>query len=289
MYLIFDLVDSLYLIVDAPKRAEIPVRSWAYIYRKGWDIIVETELGEWTIGQDLTVSRRFNGRKGHAHIFFDSIDGKYFVKDLGSTNGTQVDGRILPGWSKRIESEDYPLMPGSSLILGYGTIVMVEGSMDEMTVPAGSVIRMSKETAGLIKDKIPNAKTSIMEDIAILRFPNEPGTFKVEDRRNLKLIEKPEAKLKNTLITQNLFLQELKIHLISNNIDGVVSTLSVYPSIFKELNEEFFDERILSEFYRHCDVVYNTGKRYLYDVIIVKRIKSLIDSMITTIKTKILL
>jgi len=66
-----------------------------------------------------TVSRIKIGDEGspcHARFFWRN--NVIYIQDMGSLNGTKVNGRILSGWSKRITSEPYPIDRNSVVELG---------------------------------------------------------------------------------------------------------------------------------------------------------------------------
>ncbi len=71
---------------------------------------------------DVQVSRR--------HLLLDVADGMTVVTDLGSTNGTQIDGDTI--------NSPMVLMPGSTVELGNTTIVLVEEDVAAEPVPAAS-------------------------------------------------------------------------------------------------------------------------------------------------------
>ncbi len=47
-------------------------------------------------------------RVSRKHIEIVNIDGKWMIKDLGSTNGTKINGNSMPGWKKPTGGNRYP-------------------------------------------------------------------------------------------------------------------------------------------------------------------------------------
>ena len=106
-----------HLVFEKPSRRTVPFKSVAKIFRKGWDVFVEADGVLHEVGVDLTVSRRTDKRDAHAVIFVEG--GKVYVKDLGSTNGTYVNGvRIEP--FKPVE-----ISPSDTIVIGYETTVRI--------------------------------------------------------------------------------------------------------------------------------------------------------------------
>jgi len=106
-----------YLVFEKPSRLVVTFNSDAKIFRKGWDVFVEADGVLYEVGADSTVSRRTDERDAHAVIFVEG--GKLYVKDLGSTNGTYVNGaRIEP--FKPVE-----ISPNDTIALGETTVRIV--------------------------------------------------------------------------------------------------------------------------------------------------------------------
>jgi hypothetical protein len=108
-----------YLVFASPSRCRVEFKSSARVYRSGYSVVVEADgLVEKEIGVDLTVSRRTSERDAHALLHVEA--DKVFIKDLGSTNGTYVNGNRLEPY-KSIQ-----VSPGDLITIGYYTTGRVE-------------------------------------------------------------------------------------------------------------------------------------------------------------------
>jgi len=125
-----------YLVFDKPSRLSVPFNSAAKIFRKDWEVYVEADGVLHKVGVDPSVSRRTDKRDAHAVIFVEG--GKLYVKDLGSTNGTFVNGvRIEP--FKPVE-----VSPNDTIALGRETAVRVEPKLAEGVAREGEEPREQK-------------------------------------------------------------------------------------------------------------------------------------------------
>src|SRR5436853_4192307 len=98
----------------------------------GQDIPLEQELvigrstpGQGSLGGDSEISRV------HARVYRDT-SGQLTVEDLGSTNGTFVNGNRI--------SSPTPLRPGDELRVGQTTLNVAGGAADEGATAVGAVI-----------------------------------------------------------------------------------------------------------------------------------------------------
>jgi predicted component of type VI protein secretion system len=88
-------------------------------------LIGRQAAGAGTLGQDIEISRQ------HARID-RGADGRYLIEDLGSKNGTWVNGR-------RIESPT-ALEVGDRIEVGGSTLVVQIGALPGATPPAGTEV-----------------------------------------------------------------------------------------------------------------------------------------------------
>lgn len=85
---------------------------------KDFAVIVRTRGDTVSLGiEDATVS------KNHARLYTES--GRLMLKDLGSTNGTLLNGSPLPGWSRGTESQPVEITEDSNVEFGYNTSVRI--------------------------------------------------------------------------------------------------------------------------------------------------------------------
>ena len=92
---------------------EFPVEERQVIGRAtaGWDLVLRAGGKEIPLRvYDALVSRQ------HASLYFEG--GQLMIRDLGSLNGTAVNGRLLPQWVKRIGSAPLPLKDGFIVKIG---------------------------------------------------------------------------------------------------------------------------------------------------------------------------
>jgi len=119
---------TLYLYFIEPKRAVIPVSYEALIGRKGYEVEIRTDRGTYQVGSDITVSRE------HARIYM--VSKAYYIEDLGSLNGTRVNGELIKGWKPRSRSEPVELTIGSVVEIGIRTMFRVEAVEHETPAEA---------------------------------------------------------------------------------------------------------------------------------------------------------
>jgi len=109
---------NVYLVFLSPLSMIVEFKSNAKIYRHGYDVIVEADGITYNVGMDLTVSRRTDQRI--AHLIINREDNRVYVKDLGSTNGTYIDGvKIEPYKSVEVH-------PNSTITIGYYTTARID-------------------------------------------------------------------------------------------------------------------------------------------------------------------
>jgi nucleoside phosphorylase len=109
---------NVYLVFLSPLSMVIEFKSNAKVYRHGYDVIVEADGVTYNVGMDLTVSRRTDERI--AHLIINREDNRVYVKDLGSTNGTYIDGvKIEPYKSVEVR-------PNSTITIGYYTTARID-------------------------------------------------------------------------------------------------------------------------------------------------------------------
>lgn len=89
-----------------------PLQPWSQLIAEDGSAVLEVGLNRTLIGRDLDCDIRIANReisRHHAVVFREG--GKAFVKDLGSSNGTTVNGALA-------HHDPVPLAAGDNLILG---------------------------------------------------------------------------------------------------------------------------------------------------------------------------
>lgn len=116
---------------------EFPINGSVEIGRVGdnWEVALRTEGHQVLIGaQDASVSKR------HAMIYTES--GKLLIKDLGSSNGTMLNHRLLPNWRRKTGSDPAEIKNDSIIRLGNTEIeIKVEAApvLEELARMMGSL------------------------------------------------------------------------------------------------------------------------------------------------------
>jgi pSer/pThr/pTyr-binding forkhead associated (FHA) protein len=111
-------MSSLVAKSDDGRDVSIPITGPIVIGRSDKDYTVSVRSGIDSISlgiSDATVSR------SHACVYLES--GKLMVKDVGSKNGTIVNGVPLPGWKPGQESRPVEIKGDTTLKLGHNTQV----------------------------------------------------------------------------------------------------------------------------------------------------------------------
>ncbi len=114
-----------------------------------------------------------------AHASIELRGGLYFLKDLGSTNGTMLNGR-------RIQRRDVEIRPGDRIAIGNHRFVVASGPLEHQ-----SLVKTSK--GGSVEDLIVgwvhdeeaespsyNGEGPTLQDLAVRGESGEPRPFKYE-------------------------------------------------------------------------------------------------------------
>ncbi|RLC92925.1 MAG: hypothetical protein DRI40_09415 [Chloroflexi bacterium] len=104
---------TLFAVGDDGITRNFVMDGMAEIGRKapGWDIALRHDGCEESLGiRDASVSRK------HALIYFES--DRLMIKDLGSSNGTSLNNRLLPGWRSKVGSDPAEIKADSLVRLG---------------------------------------------------------------------------------------------------------------------------------------------------------------------------
>lgn len=107
------MIAKLAIVGDDKLSGEFSIEDTLELGRSasGWDIVVRQQGEEKLAGvRDASVSKR------HAMVYVDS--GKLLLKDLGSSNGTLLNNRLLPNCRPRAESDPVEIKGDSVIRLG---------------------------------------------------------------------------------------------------------------------------------------------------------------------------
>lgn len=113
----------IYLSFIEPAKVVVPVLREAEIGRLREKVVVKTNYGLNEIGFDMTVSR------AHARIYAES--GKYYIQDLGSLNGTRINGKIIDGWLYKAKSLPAEIADGSIVEIGMQTLMIIRSEKED--------------------------------------------------------------------------------------------------------------------------------------------------------------
>jgi len=184
----------------------------------------------------------------HAEFFWKN--GKLWVKDIGSKNGTWLDGCSLPGWKKSNPSEAVEIKGAATLILGTSTFVRVENSMDSvnMDFPVGI---LSKEELKVAQKAYPKDELNIIAEDGDLTLVSkkEPLSEKGPTAKyyltllvRINLLKGVMTKGKGPLldITQDLIMKISEDPALARKkaISDLTSTLSIYVQYATQNNSE---------------------------------------------------
>jgi len=211
-----------YLLFES-SRIRIPLNQEALIGREGLDVVVETDSGVFKVGKDPTVSRR------HAKIYRHG--NTYYITDLGSRNGTYVDGKLV---------KTEPLQFGQLIRVGYETIFRFVNSEEEYFTEK-TLILTTSET------RLPDEfayKVPFGDKVIFFIKPLIP----VED---VKIDDEPKKREEINKSFIYAVLQELRSALRENDKRNVLVKIQALRNIFD-------DELISSEIRKilsNCDYI----------------------------------
>jgi len=128
---------------------------------------IELPVGETVIGRDVTCTLRFNDPSvSRRHVRFVRRHDEVFVQDMGSTNGSTLNGRAIDG-PVLVEDGDVIVLGGRTLILRVG-----EGEKAEDTLslrdfsPAKEMERLRMATTRIAVTVPPPVAVSPADSIA---------------------------------------------------------------------------------------------------------------------------
>lgn len=137
-------------------------------------VIGRQASGDGTLGNDIEISRR------HARIMRGS-DGRYVIEDLGSTNGTYLNGR-------RIESAT-ALEPGDRIEMGATALIVQVGALPP-TPAHGTEVPIGTDpstTPAPVSADAPVADSADAEPLEGAAVEAEPAAAPSADARRISL------------------------------------------------------------------------------------------------------
>lgn len=185
-----------------PKKVDIVVENKALIGRESFRVIVTVDDGPtYEIGDDPTVSRR------HAIVFYR--DGKWYVQDLGSLNGTRVDGELIISKDRSV-SKPIEIRGGCEIEVGLWTAFRVEEVLEHY------------EDLRKIKDKIERVISNLkVKDQVEPRYLLDELNELLKQREIIKRIDsekltKLESYVITMIFTPHMIDQEILNSLLEN-------------------------------------------------------------------------
>ena len=191
---------SIYLVfTEGSKRIEkkIPKGKEMEIgHGKAWRVEVRMDgKAEKLDMYDATMSGK------HARIFWK--DGVPYLQDLGSKNGTKINGVLIPGWGgKGKESDAVPLVKGTKILFGSITMASVEAERNTLTIAKGDSVKLSPEEAEALR-----------KELGVVVRPEE-GAHIIEHVRKEGTIETKQGKVKVTKDDITLKTYKALIHIM---------------------------------------------------------------------------
>ncbi len=127
---------------------------------------------------DSSVSRN------HARIFWK--DGMPYMVDLGSRNGTKIDGIPVPGWRHKKQSEAVPLLSSSKILIGSMTYVSIERRQDTLTFRKGDSVKLTPKELEKLK-RLNSVKVEVKDGEPVIGEVKQDTRIKTDSRRSVKL------------------------------------------------------------------------------------------------------
>jgi hypothetical protein len=175
-----------------------------------------------TDARDCTVSRQ--------HLLIYREGNKYYAVDLGSLNGTYVNGMLIPGWRRKTKSASIEVKPGSRILIGE-TEVTLENDFNTITVVRGDIVVLR----GIDASHVPGAKKAGDRDYVIVAQTD----IAIED----KVIK--VAKRWNTEVETLRFIKKL-VELIDESLEFLRSNPIAAISRLEALCESQLFSKVMS-------------------------------------------
>ncbi len=141
-------------------------------------------------------------RVSRKHIEFLEMDGKWYLRDVGSTNGTLLNGEPLPGWKKPSQGKRYP---SEYVELHDGDTISLAGAFEIK-------VHLQPKRAGVAQRQ--KAKPPAKEKMEEKQSEEKPGEI-YEDKEISKSEEEPAVKEKK----EEKALVPLKLKWVDGNFN----------------------------------------------------------------------
>ncbi len=141
-------------------------------------------------------------RVSRKHIEFLEMDGKWYLRDVGSTNGTLLNGEPLPGWKKPSQGKRHP---SEYVELHDGDTISLAGAFEIK-------VHLQPKRAGVAQRQ--KAKPPAKEKMEEKQSEEKPGEI-YEDKEISKSEEEPAVKEKK----EEKALVPLKLKWVDGNFN----------------------------------------------------------------------
>ncbi len=181
--------------------------------------------------KDITVSRK--------HLKISSKEGRYFVKDLGSKNGTYVDGNYIK------PDLDIELKKSVPIVIGMSVICLGKECLDSVAT-LKDYLDLTRSVGGGIVTPVQKRKMS--------------------DRKNMALVRKI-----NSIINESFNINEISEKILDHILDHFKRVDRVVFILFIEDSSGEHSELVISRSRKLGDDPFNRYSRLVVDKVIKNR------------------
>ncbi len=178
--------------------------------------------------------------KGHARIFWK--EGVPYILDVGSRNGTKIDGMLIPGWHYKKQSDSVPLRRGSKVLIGSMTYISLEGVKNSLTLHKGDSIKLTPSELKKLQE-LSSVKLDVNEGEHVVKEVNEEVRIKTDSKRSINIIADERERAINLFA---MAVRDLR-YVISQGerlvkIQVKWAALGIYREFMTELVGNFYSE-----------------------------------------------
>ena len=139
----------------------------ARVYLEYTGDCIELPFGETVIGRDLGCMLRFNDPAvSRRHLRFIRREDELFVEDLGSSNGTQVNGRVIAG-ALRVHDADLIVVGTRQLVVRF----QLAANEEAPTLRLRDLTNPDDKRGGDVHQRV----TDRLPVVALPRLPTDPA------------------------------------------------------------------------------------------------------------------